>query len=913
MNKFVVHVLFIVGIIAIFVIIDRKDFYPSAPVQSSQTKRDANTWNHPVSGGASEQGSVSDSLGGPEEKKTPVSVPGVNREESEQANPDAVITLERSGEMKGNQRDLLAEGYGLICSEDFKNCKPISISKANEDRLVGKGYDVESFKKQKFPAAWSIDYSYIPSDVVFQNLEDGFGIVSNQGGLRFVYRRIDGMGCSFVFVFSVRNNGADECDISFAVHDLGSVKRGYTMLETKKIPAGETERFEVGLSAFEQMENFAPVLIVHGSAILEDFYVYQKSHEDFTIVEGEITERSALPDPKSADYPDCRFTAHFIGNAIISGLPCNKELSLSIDGFRNKRLLNTASLEVGDKVRCAIVPIEAVPDGLASIQEADDLSLFTLDSYLAATIRKIESYADSASLSALSTHFKSDGFDFKSVFDEKFNPPIADGVALSQKERIRKDLETAETMLQSYESARKTIEPKFQDAWSKEKKRFPDGYNTIENGETISLYWRNVNHSFWCLPPRYSLVPEKLPTISDEKMDAMIAFRDFLESNGIQFIVSLVPDRYEIASRVINQDFADVPVYQLASYVKQFSEAGIECPYYPESIIRHYDMFPFAYCFPNDGHCNSTVQYCIAEELAGRLSGFQFDRNLERAKFSHVQAPTFYDAVNPVYKYPENCDIENHEAGTCYTSDEIHYDGKVLAKDPDSQILVVGNSFIQTPMGASQNSLPAFLAERMLCATDDYRVDQKGPMSTIIQRFFDNPQRFLKGKKVLVMQVSSGYLGDNSFTWNNIRTMDKQRMLLNGKRLVSTLSIAGEGNYAKEIVNSDVRAAWERFAGKHEIMIASEDKREILRQSIDGIDKTKPFVCIVSSVRSSAFSFPTLSVNGVSEPIPAGYAPSVLTWQEIFFSVPAGSSEIRIELQGKKGTVVGFNQVQIYQ
>ena len=101
------------------------------------------------------------------------------------------------------------------------------------------------------------------------------------------------------------------------------------------------------------------------------------------------------------------------------------------------------------------------------------------------------------------------------------------------------------------------------------------------------------------------------------------------------------------------------------------------------------------------------------------------------------------------------------------------------------------------------------------------------------------------------MQVSSGYLGDNSFTWNNIRTMDEQRMLLNGKRLVATLSIAGEGNYAKEIGNSAVRAAWESFAGKHEIMITSDGKREILRQSIDGIDKTKPFVCIVSSVRSS--------------------------------------------------------------
>ena len=138
-------------------------------------------------------------------------------------------------------------------------------------------------------------------------------------------------------------------------------------------------------------------------------------------------------------------------------------------------------------------------------------------------------------------------------------------------------------------------------------------------------------------------------------------------------------------------------------------------------------------------------------------------------------------------------------------------------------------------------------------------------------------------------------------------------MLLNGKHIVATLSIRGDGSFAKEISNSEVQAAWERFAGKHEIIINSDETREILHANIKEIDKTKPFVCIVSTVRSSLFPFPTLSVNGVSEPIPAGYASAALSWQDVYFSVPAGTSEISIELQGKKGTIVGFSQVQIYQ
>ena len=744
-------------------------------------------------------------------------------------------------------------------------------------------------------------------------MEGGFKVISDQGLLRLICKRFDGMRSSFIFEFSIKNDGDSDCEISFGIHNSGLVKSGYIVLASDKISAGEIKQFEAELSVFDQLTSIAPTLAVRGSAILENFNVYQKFHDDITIVEGEIIERSTLPAPKDTDYPDCRYTAHFVGNAIISGLSCNKELSLSIDGFHNKSILNTNSLKVGDKIKCAIVPIDSVPDNLASIQEADELSLFTLDSYLATTIQKISSYSDTTYLPVSSTHFKSDAFVFKSVFEEKVNPPIADNLILSQKERIRKDLEAANEMLQTYESAQETTEPEFQEAWAKEKERFPDGYNTIKSGSSIVQYWRNINHSFWCLPPQYTLVPESLPVLSEDKLEALVAFKDFLEANGIQLIISLVPDRYEIASRVINSDFSDVPVYQLLSYVKQLSEAGIECPYYPPAILKHYDLFPFGYSFPNDGHCNSSVQYSIAEVLADRLAPFNFTQNLESSKFAHVQAPTFYDASNHAHKYPTNCDIEGNEAGTCYTSDEIHYDGRVLTKDSSSEIYIVGNSFMQTPMGTSQNSLPAFLSERMLCTTDDYRVDQKGPMTTIIQRFFDNPSHFLKGKKVLVMQVASGYFGDNSFTWNNIRTMDNHRMLLNGKQLVSTLSIKGEGNYSKEISNSDVQAAWERFDGKHEIIINSDEKRVILRANINELDKTKPFVCIVSTVRSSFFSFPDLIVNGISHPVPAGAYPTMLNWQEIFFSIPSGSSEVVIEISGKKGTIVGFNQIQIYQ
>lgn len=535
----------------------------------------------------------------PEDKTKPAAVPVVTAEEAETLNAEALVEFEIQEKRIAKERARLERGFGLAFSEQFEKYKTVPMTKANEDALKKKGYDVEEFKKREIPDVWTVDYSTIPADVSFKKTADGYSIVSPQGNIRFMGQRLNGMRSSFLFELTVKNISDNESKIIFGVHDSGLIKNGYKTLATEKLNSKEKKTIEVELSVFEQLANIAPAISVKGEVVLNDLTIYRKDHDDFTIVEGEIVERSALPDPKDTDYPDCRYTAHFVGNAIISGLSCNKELSLSIDGFHNKKVLNTNSLKVGDKIKCAIVPIDSVPDNLASIQEADELSLFTLDSYLVTAVQKISSYTDTTYLPISSTHFKSDLFDYYSVFDEAINPPIADDLVMIQKERIQKDLETANTMLQSYESARETIESKFQDAWSKEKERFPDGYNTIKikNGTNDILYWRNINHSFWSLPPQYTFIPETLPVLPNEKLDALIAFRDFLESNGIQLIVSLVPDRYEIASRVINQDFSDVPVYQLASYVKQLSEAGIECPYYPTSIIRQFDLFPFAYFY----------------------------------------------------------------------------------------------------------------------------------------------------------------------------------------------------------------------------------------------------------------------------------------------------------------------------
>ena len=666
------------------------------------------------------------------------------------------------------------------------------------------------------------------------------------------------------------------------------------------------------INVFDRFANIAPTLTINGAILLTKFNIYRKDHHSFTIVEGEIAERSNLPAPKDTDYPDCRYTAHFVGNAILSGMPCNKELSLSIDGFENKRVLGTASLNAGEKVRCAIVPIDSVPDELASIQEADDLSLFALDSYLVTTLQKISSFTDVTTANSNNSiiYFKSDTFDFKSVFG-RLNSPVPEELRNKQKMRVVKDLEEANKMIHYLEENRNAIEKEFQETWSLERDKAPDGYNRVGN-----LVWRRKNNSFWGLNYDYTLLPKKPRLLPKEKLDAIVALKDFLESNGIQLIVSLVPDRFEIASRVINSEFADVPVYQLASYVRQLSEAGVECPYNAKHIIDHYDLYPFAYLFPTDTHPGSTVQQCIAEIIADRLSDYHFPKDLDANLFSHVQVSTYDDDRNmkKLHKYPANCDIGSNPPDECYTSDEIRYEGKRVVRDTSSEILVIGNSFAFSPgSNLKQHSFPAFLSEQMLHPVDDYMVSSQGPMTVIIQRFFEKPESFLRNKKVLVLQMGAIHLNNNSVVWNNISEMDKKRLILNGKKLVASLSIQGNGNWTDSITNDQVRSVWGKFPGKTDYLCLDEESNLLLNQSVDDLDPAKPFLCVVQTVRSPIYTTPILSCNGIEAFIPASFHSSTLFWQDMYYSIPAGTTQIKLELQGKANTLVGFNKILIYQ
>ena len=113
-----------------------------------------------------------------------------------------------------------------------------------------------------------------------------------------------------------------------------------------------------------------------------------------TVVEGEIIERSELPDPEQSDYPNCRFTVHFSGNTIKSGEPCPKEFSLIVEGFKDYHILPNNSVKAGDKVLCSIIPFEELPEDYQSTQQSDDLNLYLLENYYLIDYSIIDDYSE---------------------------------------------------------------------------------------------------------------------------------------------------------------------------------------------------------------------------------------------------------------------------------------------------------------------------------------------------------------------------------------------------------------------------------------------------------------------------------------------------------------------------------------
>ena len=636
-------------------------------------------------------------------------------------------------------------------------------------------------------------------------------------------------------------------------------------------------------------------------------YLKKTGKEKISIVEGTIEERSILPDPKRSDYPNCRFTAHFIGNTIISGQACPKELLLSIEGFANYAALGNDRIKAGDRVLCSLIPFDQLPEDEQTTQQADDLELYLLDNYYVLDIKIIDSFTDNEQIPSSGILFSDGNDDYISIFDRHINPPISQDLKQLQEASIQKDLEKMNSLLDGYDETKiKELNRQFAEAWKKEQEKDAPEHNRV--GDFV---WRNIDNSFWTLPKNYTLL--QTPTeLSQGILDCFSSLKKALEENGVQLIVSLVPDLYVVSSRVINKEFKDIPDIQTATYVKQLSEIGVETIYASDSILRNYHKYPFAFFYPSNEHPSDTTQDVLSDILAERLKRYNVSRNLNPQLFLERQSPHAYKNMEQ-YLFPQNCDIGNNKEKTAYSCREILYNGKQIQKTKNSPFLVIGNSFIETPVSPPE-SLPALLSYKLYSPVDWSRISGFGPFTDIMSRLLSDPAFYLERKKALIMQVGTNHLllVNQSEIMLNIARVDKDRLILNKKKM-KTHFLLSSNTDDKKITDKDL---WGPLANSEKTVLEI-DRTGYLHYSFDisqkaGISDSKPIICVIPHmcVKNTSCS---LTINEQQSNMNAPYYPENAKFFFLAVELPAGTKEINVKFKGKEGSLFAIKDVQIWQ
>ena len=790
----------------------------------------------------------------------------------------------------------------IVASERFKNFIKPNIPSNIQAQLKKNGIDLKQLKECDIPSKCMIDFYNLPMDYQLEKHENGF-LISTTQKITLYGPQIFPATCSYIIeaqIYAPPKAKSLETIIELGYHNDGLYYPKSFMPQKEKVKPGETKTLSLVISLTDDFGPFRPIFKINGEAIFKDITVYEVPNKkmECSIVEGTITECSAIPDPQKSDYPDCRFICHFDGNSILQGQACPQEMSLILEGFAQKKLLGTRDLRAGDKVVCLIIPFSKLPPEKQTTQQVDDLNLFSLESYYVVGIYKINEFRDLANMPSSGIQFSNaSNKPYISVFDRHINPPIRDDYKKIQQDDIIRELQKIEVMLAPYtEEKMVALKAAFQQAWEAEKAKDPPGYNRVTlNGK--EYVWRNIDDSFWSLPENYSLPLYKYEPISPDNLDALIALRDFLEANGCQLLVVPIPDLWEISARVINYEFRSVPDFQTARLVTQLLKNRIWAFYSSDAIIQNFNRFQWAFFYPANAHPSDTTQDVITDLVAQKLSDYHFSETLSHDLFTFDFAPHMYGNNNE-FRFPSNCDIGNNIPNNKYLVRRVVYDGNVFSKKLKSQILLIGNSFIQSPISYSYpSSFQTLLSSKTNFEIETYQVAGYGPVTAIIQQLFSSPE-ILREKKIVIHVMGVTHFTSSNF--NNIRNMDNFKKMILEKKLVRTITISSnavdEGNKYLGLQSPNF------------VKIPSEGIMVLVNINMDAI-KNPITVIIPSCLRSGTYA--QYLINGKKIRIPETYGK--FRHLHAFCELPAGTTKLKIEVVGKPGTILSIRNVQFYQ
>lgn len=790
----------------------------------------------------------------------------------------------------------------LLFQDDLKNHLPVSSSPIML-RQIGENPNcrAEAFEKRSYPRGWWLDFRTMSRDGDFSCTADGFRIDSPHGFFKFYGPTRQVLDHAWTVEAEFTRLSGDT-EVKFGIYDSGLIRNRTDVF--REYPAGTPPgrvKCSFRISCLDGYDICAPMFAVKGHAVIHNLRILREPVPGCTVVEGEIKARSELPSPGRSDYPDCRYTAHFAGNAIHRGKAIPKELSLTIEGFRKNKLLPSSGLKAGNKILCVLLPFSDLPGERQSTQSADDLNLFALENYYVLAVHKIPEFTESQYDPKSGIFFLDAPDEYVSIFSRRINPGSDPAAAEQRKAQMRADLTEIERRLAGWSDDRKRkTNRKFVAAWNAEKRKDADGRNRVTVAVS-TFVWRKMGNAFFQLHQAFDNL---FPTgrIPQENIDALVRLRDALAANGVDLMISLVPDRNQVSARIMNGEFKNVPDCHFLDTCRQLLKNGIETVFPFDELISGFDKEEFAFSLYGDPHPSLLVQKTAARKLAKRLSRYDIGKNLRGRKFGFRTVPANHFAWKPLW--PANCDIGGHTPGTPVTVKQLLLDNAPVRADRTSAILVVGDSFSQTPY-TDGNAISSYLASAAESSVDFYQFSGNGPETFFISQLLHDPVKFLKNKKVLI--IHTGLFAFHDHRWRNIGHMDDSLKKLSSSRHVATFELKTTAGDLKKVDPGTLDRRKRILSGTDYVL--ENGRIRIAEIPLDRSLAGKKLLCVipVSVLKGEV----TLVVNGETVKVPHGYAYGTPSYQNLVFPLPGDSAKLTIDACGTANSFFIVNKIEL--
>ena len=493
-------------------------------------------------------------------------------------------------------------------------------------------------------------------------------------------------------------------------------------------------------------KDIEPTISFQGDLQIESITLYQrKIRNERTICLGEIEEISTVPDIKKSNYPDCYYTAKLVVKQILDGESVPEDIQLLIPAFLNNKIDPLSErMKVGE-FKLSIRPFSSATKEEQEIEQVDEIDSFSFSPYILVNAYSylIPDLHESAIPILEERNY---AFPYKNPI----NPSLNEKYANDSIEVIRTELLKINNILSSLDNDVNQINSEFQTTWNERSHQ----YNEL-NKTTI---WAKEQNSYFALPKIWKLIHPK--AINDDNLQALKELNLFFKSQGIQFILQIVPDYRDIAALVLNPEFQKYGDQQSALVAKQLLEAGIETQYISDDLVKNAFNYERMFYYPNDFHPDQGATDIMTDRIAHRLKllGDIFPIQYKKEHFSTEYHDTTY---KDNLKWPSNCNIGTHEANTNVQTPHIYYEEKPISRNPQSKILLFGNSFLTNPYSDAYNS---YLTSKILYSSQSIPMGGLSPLTALPQLFLTETEKYLKDRIVAILPISISYLvSDASF------------------------------------------------------------------------------------------------------------------------------------------------------